>query len=272
MLGFTAACLALSPALAASPSDTAAPAIIGGTEAPSGAWPFVVALEKSSTSNNYQGQFCGGTLVKANYVVTAAHCVFDDYFFQTIPTGWIKVLAKTQDLSKGGTRYSVAKISVNPNYNPFTHDYDVAVIKLSSSVIGVTPAKLVTTSQSGLTAPGVNQYTVGWGNTSKIDDNYPIKLRQVQVPIISNATCNKSTSYNGHISDRMICAGFTNGTKDSCQGDSGGPLLAKSGSSYNTLVGVVSWGQGCAMKNYPGVYSRLGYSSINSWINGIISQ
>lgn len=77
-------------------------------------------------------------------------------------------------------------------------------------------------------------------------------LQKVTVPIVSREDCN--SKYSGAVTEGMICAGFTEGGKDSCQGDSGGPLTDPSG----TLIGIVSWGQGCALPNYPGVYAHVG--------------
>ena len=84
------------------------------------------------------------------------------------------------------------------------------------------------------------------------------------IKVLTNAACtNSQTSYNsGDITARMMCAGVSGGGKDACQGDSGGPLVSSGtgdgvtpGSNYE-LVGVVSWGYGCAAANAPGVYSR----------------
>lgn len=87
-------------------------------------------------------------------------------------------------------------------------------------------------------------------------------LRAAVVPKANQQLCNTSYSRYGGVTDRMICAGLQQGGKDACQGDSGGPLVNK-----DTLVGVVSWGYGCAVPNYPGVYSRV--SSVRDWIKTV---
>jgi hypothetical protein len=93
-------------------------------------------------------------------------------------------------------------------------------------------------------------------------------VHDVTVPTISNADCNSDTSYGGEITDAMLCAGFSEGKKDSCQGDSGGPIVKRTiladGTIEDTHVGVVSWGYGCAAPNLPGVYART--SSGSEWI------
>ncbi|PSN36617.1 Trypsin-1, partial [Blattella germanica] len=85
-------------------------------------------------------------------------------------------------------------------------------------------------------------------------------LRQVTVPIVADSTCNSNYAAYGGITARMICAGSTSGGRDACQGDSGGPLVAG-----GQLVGVVSWGVGCARPSYPGVYAKV--SNLRSWIS-----
>jgi len=94
-----------------------------------------------------------------------------------------------------------------------------------------------------------------------------IELQEVDVPIVSNATCN--TSYGGEITANMICAGYAQGGKDACYGDSGGPLFVpdETGTGW-VQVGVVSWGEGCALPNYYGVYARV--SRYQSWIESYV--
>merc|ERR1712200_104021 len=114
---------------------------------------------------------------------------------------------------------------------------------------------------------GVDAIVSGWGTTSS-GGWQPDKLMEVGVKTMSNAQCTASnTAYTpGQITERMICA--SNPGKDSCQGDSGGPLVTETGSFY-TLIGVVSWGQGCAQSNAPGVYARV--TSQLSWVKSRIT-
>jgi len=225
--------------------------IVGGTTATASDNPFQVALLNRSVANNYDAQFCGGSLVKANVVVTAGHCVYGKTASQ------IQVLTGTRSLSSGGTRRNVTSIAIHPSYNDNTLDYDVAVLTLSSSATGIPLASLASSDP----AAGTNLLVTGWGNTSATGGSYPTALRKATVPMISTTTCNGSSVYNGQITSRMICAGYLAGGIDSCDGDSGGPLARGS-----TLVGVVSWGQGCAQRNKPGVYARVSNASINSFI------
>jgi len=98
----------------------------------------------------------------------------------------------------------------------------------------------------------INTSTAGWGVTQDSVNHFSDKLREVVVPIIDRNTCNALDSYDGEITENMLCAGYMAGGKDSCRGDSGGPLIAN-----NTLIGIVSWGYKCAQENHPGVYTNV---------------
>lgn len=239
------------------------PNIVGGQAADPGEWPWQVALVR--TSDYYNSQFCGGSLVAPQWVVTAAHCVDGE----TINS--IDVVAGIYNLQThpGAQKRDVAQIIKHPNYSPSTSNNDIALIKLSTPVtIGGTgesktaAVPLVPSSVGDLT--GVNSWVTGWGNTESFPE-WPTQLMEVQVPIISNTDC--GNAYPGQITSSMMCAGFAAGGKDSCQGDSGGPLVVDVGSGWQ-LAGVVSWGDGCADPNAYGVYTRV--SVFTAWINSYI--
>ena len=233
--------------------------IVGGTVAPNSIHKFQVALLQKSIADNFQAQFCGGTLVKPNFVVTAAHCSEG-----TNPAD-VQVLTGTQDLDGTGVRRNVTKIFIHPQFNNVTFDFDVAVWKLATNASGIPLATLTTTD-----APtGTSVKTSGWGALTQ-GGSFPINLRQVNVPIVSKANCNDANSYSGDITTRMICAGLNAGGKDSCQGDSGGPLTRNEGAGFKVLTGIVSFGEGCALPNKFGVYTRIANSSIRNFIIGKI--
>jgi len=226
------------------------PKIVGGTVAGSADNPFQVALLARNITNNFNAFFCGGSLHKANVVVTAAHCV------EGVSPSQIQVLTGTRRLDGSGTRRNVASITIHPRWNTFTSDYDVAVIRLTTSATGIPLATLATSD--GVVGSGL--LVTGWGALSE-GGSSPIDLRKVTVPLADRTNCNDSNSYNGQITTRMLCAGRDSGGIDSCQGDSGGPLT-RSGA----LVGIVSWGFGCARPNKFGVYARVSNSEIRNFI------
>jgi len=231
----------------------ATPRIIGGQVVTGSEHPFQVALVMKGNPSNAAAQFCGGTLVKPNVVVTAAHC--SDF----VTASQVQVLTGTRSLLSGGTRLNVASIRIHPSWTPSTFNNDVAVWKLSTSATGIPLASLASTDGS----VGTKMFTSGWGIA---DDGSPsAKLRGVEVPLVSRTNCNDANSYNGALSTAMICAGFNQGGRDSCQGDSGGPLT-KVATGRRELTGITSWGNGCAQPNLFGIYTRVSNPTIRNFI------
>ena len=231
--------------------------IVGGTTAKPSSNPFHVGLLNKSISNNRDAEYCGGSLVKKNFVVTAAHC--SDF----VTAGQVQVLTGTQDLDGSGVRRNVTSITIHPNWDPRTNDFDVAVWQLSTNATGI-PVALIASSDPSV---GTKLLATGWGDT-KSSPQFPIALQQVKVPLVSTADCNDADSYKGAITNRMICAGLAAGGKDTCQGDSGGPLT--SGSNFGVLTGITSFGKGCALPEKFGVYTHVSNNSIRTFIKGII--
>ncbi|GFG33054.1 hypothetical protein Cfor_00060, partial [Coptotermes formosanus] len=194
---------------------------------------------------------CGASIISSNWVVTAAHCVVG------VSVSSISVRSGSTYSNSGGTIHSATKVTVHGSYNSDTQDYDVAIVQVSPAFTTSSSEQSIALESSTVSV-GTNVVVSGWGTTSE-DGSPSTTLRQVTVQIISDSVCNTDYSAYGGITARMICAGTSSGGKDACQGDSGGPLVANS-----RLVGIVSWGVGCARANYPGVYTKV--SAVRSWI------
>lgn len=236
-----------------------APRIIGGTDASPGVHPFQVGILTKRIASNFNAQFCGGTLVSPYHVVTAAHCVDD-----RVSSG-LQVLVGTQTLKgRSGRRLNVTRVVIHPGWwETATSAYDAAVLELATPVTGIALATLANTEP---TTPGTLLRVTGWGTLTNNGDSFPSYLQQVDVPFVPTVS-GRCDAMSG-ITPQMLCAGQTG--KDSCQGDSGGPLTINRGAGYTELVGIVSFGEECALPGYPGVYTNVAESSINSFIRGIV--
>lgn len=227
------------------------PRIVGGTDAGPSDNPFQVALLHKRYSNNVRAQFCGGTLVKSNFVVTAAHC--SDF----TTANQVQVLTGTRKLDGSGNRRDVLRIVIHPEWNKTTFDNDVAVWELSTDATDI-PLALLSVEDVPV---GEELLATGWGRLAE-GGSSPVDLQRVEVPLIDRAKCNGPNSYNGEITENMICAGLDEGRKDSCKGDSGGPLT-----KGDLLTGITSWGYGCARPNLYGVYARVSEDSIRRFLS-----
>lgn len=241
--------------LTAAPSTQADSRIVGGTVAPPHLHPFQVAILQKNRPNNYKAQFCGGSLVANQYIITAAHC--SDMLAENVA-----VLVGTRTLTGKGTsnRVDVSEIYIHPKYQISSYDYDVAVWKLAKPVYGIPFAKLPVRGTDP--RPSTSTTVSGWGTMKYKEDDYPRELRSVSVPVVERTTCNSVDSYNGAITPRMFCAGQKG--KDACQADSGGPITRSP--SNKILIGVVSFGTGCGWARYPGVYTRLANPEIFDFV------
>ncbi|XP_035776168.1 trypsin-1-like [Anopheles albimanus] len=222
--------------------------IVGGEAADVKEYPWMAMLL-------YRGTFyCGGSLINDRYILTAAHCVLS-----FIP---IQLQAKLYDVEQAEmvTR-AVAWLQGHERFNLDTFNNDIALVKLQQPVDTGGSFIPVCLPTAGRGYASQNGTVIGWGKLG--NGSLAHGLQKVVVPIISNAQCRKTSYRSSRITDNMLCAGYPDGQKDACQGDSGGPLHVGD-SNVRELVGIVSWGEGCARPNYPGVYTRV--SRFLSWI------
>lgn len=226
--------------------DGANTRIIGGKELEEDSAPYSVSL-----MDDFGDHFCGGAMITDQVVITAAHCL----------GGSISVLYGRHDFDdKDGELISVSKQIPHPKYDEETTEYDMALLVLDKPVMNAVQVVTVNDDPSYPSA-GTTARVMGWGNRSPNGFDMPDVPHFVDVEVISNEKCEDmerdGDSYGSMkypISDDMLCT-YTE-EKDSCQGDSGGPLIVKGiDASQDKLIGVVSWGVGCAY--LPGVYGRV---------------
>ncbi|WP_441249973.1 S1 family peptidase [Kitasatospora sp. McL0602] len=230
--------------------------IVGGHPASLSQHPWVVALASTQQFGTARsGQFCGGTLVTPTKVVTAAHCFYDERGNRTDRPG-LKAIVGREDLNRrDGREVTVRTVWIHPQYSFDANMQDVAVLTLAEAQPDASTLELVGQGETEPYAAGTPAEVYGWGDTTG-NGSYASALRGVEVPIVPDGACAAAYpggSANGGFDARgMVCAGEQQGGKDACQGDSGGPLVVA-----GRLVGVVSWGTGCAEADHPGVYTRL---------------
>ncbi|MDA3629676.1 serine protease [Saccharopolyspora oryzae] len=221
----------------AQPTDVN-PYVVGGEDADIADHPFTVALVTPEGQ-----QFCGGSLVAPDKVLTAAHCTTGSQ-----PAEINVVSGRTVMSSQDGTVSKVTNIWVHPEYQDATKGFDVSVLTLEAPVQEA-PIELATADDAGY-APDSQATILGWGNTTE-GGQQADHLQKAVAPVTSDDTC--KGAYAEYSPDSMVCAGLPEGGVDACQGDSGGPLVVD-----NKLIGVTSWGEGCARPGKPGIYARVG--------------
>ena len=312
---------ALSPALAADPaprpetspksrvaaaraewskSATESNRVFGGTQAEKGAWPFQIALLNAvnlddDPASQVDAQFCGGSLIAPQWVLTAAHCLFDSG--AALDPAGVAVLVGATNLAEG-KRVKAAEVIVHEGYSETTLVDDLGLVKLAepvdAPVIGLAAAD---------PAEGTKATLIGWGMME--DGSFPDSLMQTEIDVQSNAACNSGIksiyakdlrTYLGEygkfmkvgddtvaraadlitsvmsdpLSDNMMCAGVQSGARSACFGDSGGPLFDPAGGKP-VQYGIVSWGEGpqdaeiaCGYENAYAVYTRV--AKYRDWI------
>jgi secreted trypsin-like serine protease len=283
---------ATAPALARR-APRATVSVVGGAAAPISRFPFQVALYYPELGRLTAGFFCGGVIVDATHVITAAHCLAGIGHSPARLSREVAVLAGSTSLDRpdpGSVRDPAASVSMDPHYNPTTNDYDIGIVTLArplwtgtiapsiggAGTIAPLPIDRAAAESYGEPngTPSVIATVSGWGDTSPAPGaaSYPTILRSVRVPLVPEESCQEAyASIELTITPRMICAGSSRPRADSCFGDSGGPLVvdrdnpARPPGDY-VLVGLVDFGDGCALPGFAGVYTRIADPAIAHYL------
>ncbi|XP_073846561.1 trypsin eta-like [Musca autumnalis] len=232
--------------------------IVGGREVDIAKHPYLVSIRYRSTANDAYIHECAGVIYSERVVLTGAQCVVDIQPEQKV----MIVAGANTRLGYDGMPYPALKWVHHASYNEWTVDNDIAIIIIDDVFDFSHP--LIKPIQIRETRPANGKLVTvtGWGYQEESGPSTKT-LEEVEVPVVSNEQCT-SLHGAGEITERMICAGNLSGGKDSCHGDTGGPLV------YNSeLVGLVSWGRGCARPNLPGVYTYV--PSLKQWVDDAIA-
>lgn len=295
--------------LLSDPQDTR---IYGGRPAQQGAWPWQVSLHTAKrvgqdNDSKVYSQFCGGSLIARQWVLTAAHCV-QDFERKITPAGDILVRSGNVNLWEGDFR-QISAVFPHPKYNPQRTDNDIALLKLAEPVTQSSgPVGAIPVLQNGAQLRPGPAVSIGWGLME--GGKIPGVLMETDIEVVSNETCNKgfaaqtrrdlggylismgvaneipedkleqafsilAPNIGNALTSNMICAGVASGERSSCNGDSGGPLMMRRPDGGWIQVGIVSWGKmplgaetSCGLPSLYGVYTRV--SNYFDWIGTTI--
>ncbi len=239
--------------VAASPSS----AVVGGSDAAPGEFPSVAEITFGAFG-------CTGTLIDSTHVLSAGHCGSVTGAAVASPVGWPTPLIDVRIGSNKpgqGERVPVSSVTISPDYLGLTQRNDLSILTLSRASVHA-PTPVAGAGERSIWSAGTLATIAGWGATEE-GGNAPDTLQKAQVPITTDAYC--ADAYGSSFdAQTMVCAGFPEGGVDTCQGDSGGPLFAG-----GRVVGVTSWGEGCARAGRPGVYARVADTKLRTWVESV---
>jgi secreted trypsin-like serine protease len=243
--------------------------IVGGNLTNGSKYPWQALILVEDLESEGTG-VCGGSLIHPYIVMTAAHCLINDSGEPKLGLSVEVFLGQTEILDGGESHlpFDVYRhLGYNPEANPATPSAnDVAFISLITRSL-LPRIQIAGPTERLLWAAGRPAYVTGWGSTSE-GGEISETLKEALVPVIDDDTC-AQPAINGSVgfsAETMFCAGHLAGGTDSCQGDSGGPLQAPIDGGGFRLIGIVSWGIGCARPNKPGVYTRIGANPLQAFV------
>jgi secreted trypsin-like serine protease len=231
--------------------------VVGGGDASPGEYPAVAEI-------SYGLFACTGTLIDPSTVLTAGHCSSVTGAAIGTPVTWPAQLIDVRigsNKAGQGERVPVSSVVAHENYLA-TSGYDISLLRLASPSTKA-PAKVAGSGERSIWSAGTLETIVGWGTTEEGGDT-PDTLQEAQVPVTTDAYC--SGAYSDFDVNTMVCAGYPQGGVDTCQGDSGGPMFGRNAGGELRVVGTTSFGEGCARPDKPGVYGRVGDSTLREWI------
>ncbi|XP_061388810.1 venom protease-like [Musca vetustissima] len=239
--------------------------IVGGQESKIGAWPWMALL---GYGDEYSGSpfKCGGSLVTARHVITAAHCVLDSLKFVRLGEHDL-----TTDFEAQHIDVNIVRSVIHPKYDNRTGHSDIAILYLERNVVftkSIAPICLPTSpALRQKSYVRYNPFVAGWGQSHELGNARNV-LFELQILVYPNDVCRQEYQKRGvaftanQFDNAVVCAGVLTGGKDTCRGDSGGPLMIPemhNNVAHFYLLGVIAYGFGCGRPDIPGVYTSTQY-------------
>lgn len=226
--------------------------VIGGTNAASGFAPYQVSI-----MNTFGEHVCGGCIIGSRYVITAAHCM-------EWPKQYLKIITGTLDFTKPAAEYLVDEVKIHCGHDKPAYHNDIALIHTAKAIVFDALTQPIRLAPKGsLPKVGDKLTLTGWGST-KTWGRYSTDLQKIDLRYIDHDNCQSRVRNANWLSEGHVCT-FTQEGQGSCHGDSGGPLVDEN----QTLVGIVNWGEACAI-GYPDVFASVAYYS--DWIAEMMTE
>ncbi|XP_024409218.1 brain-specific serine protease 4 [Desmodus rotundus] len=240
--------------------------IVGGEDSADAQWPWIVSIQKNGTHH------CAGSLLTSRWVVTAAHCfkgtLNEPFLYSVLLGAW-----QLGDPGPRSQEVGIAWVHPHPVYSwKEGSRADIALVRLEHPIrFSERILPICLPDFSVHLHPNTDCWIAGWGTVRDgVPLPHPQTLQKLKVPIIDSEICGRlywRGAGQGAITEDMLCAGYLEGERDACLGDSGGPLMCQVEGTW-LLAGIISWGEGCAERNRPGVYISL--ASHRSWVQRIV--
>ncbi|KAK4881826.1 hypothetical protein RN001_005145 [Aquatica leii] len=248
--------------------------IVGGVATKPQEFPHMALIGFDGENNQILWQ-CGGTLISDEFILTAAHCLYDLQLGEPkyVRIGELRLDSERDDADVQD--FNIIERIRHPNYTPPSQYNDIALLRLHKKA-RLNPYARPACLNVNSVLSARKAVASGWGKVGYTSD-VSKDLLKVTLEFFTNAECNATYRSNigvrlrnGIVDATQICAGSHKEAKDTCQGDSGGPLQIVHPQVFcmYSIVGITSFGKACGVANVPGVYTRV--SNYIDWIEKIV--